>query len=80
MSPTYYTTPTACSCKDWQYRGRDRPCKHVRRLREAVETIKGQRDHNAALQAAQGAQRREDSFKSSAGRLEKAGLRGARDT
>ena len=52
----YYTTETACSCPDWQYRGRDRPCKHVERLRTALETVKGQREHNAALQAAQGAQ------------------------
>ena len=54
VSSNYYTTETACSCPDWQYRGRERACKHVRRLREAVETVEGQRRHNAALQGAPG--------------------------
>ena len=47
----YYTTETACSCPDWQYRGRDRPCKHVR---TAQDSARDRRDasgrHNAALQ------------------------------
>lgn len=42
MTARYYTTstPPACSCPDWQYRGSrtGRPCKHIRRLR-AAETL-----------------------------------------
>ena len=56
QSATYYTTETACSCPDWQYRGRERHCKHVRALRAASKLIDDQREHNAALQAARGAQ------------------------
>ena len=31
----YFTTVDACSCPDWRFRGRYRPCKHVKALREA---------------------------------------------
>ena len=36
----YFTSVDACSCPDWKFRGRFRPCKHVKALREAYETIK----------------------------------------
>ena len=35
----YYTTTEACSCPDFRYRGRLRPCKHIRRLRDAHALI-----------------------------------------
>ena len=48
----YYTTPQACSCPDHRFRGRERPCKHVKRLRAARRLIDNQREHNArTLQA-----------------------------
>lgn len=47
--PRYYTTVAACSCPDWQYRGRERACKHVLRLKEAVDLIDLQRHHNEGV-------------------------------
>ena len=49
--PRYRTTiePCACSCPDWQYRGRLRPCKHVSRLREAKNYVEAQTAVNAAF-------------------------------
>ena len=37
----YYTTadPPACSCPDFCHRGRERPCKHIRALRDALELV-----------------------------------------
>ena len=45
--PRYYTDESACSCLDWLYRGRIRPCKHVVRVREAVVRV---REANELLQ------------------------------
>ena len=47
--PRHYTTMDACSCPDWQYRGRERPCKHVKALRAAVDLIDSQRRHNEGV-------------------------------
>ena len=35
----YFTSLEACSCPDWHYRGRQRPCKHVRELRQALAVL-----------------------------------------
>ena len=35
----YFTDTNACSCPDFQYRGRERPCKHIRAYREALEIV-----------------------------------------
>ena len=35
----YFTSTEACSCPDWRFRGRQRPCKHVEALRQAVAVI-----------------------------------------
>ena len=37
----YFTTvsPPCCSCPDFRFRGRIRPCKHVAQLRAAYELI-----------------------------------------
>ena len=41
----YFTTPEACSCPDWKWRGskpgkyHGRPCKHMTALRRAVSLI-----------------------------------------
>ena len=37
----YFTTaePPCCNCPDWLYRGRERPCKHVKALQEAHALI-----------------------------------------
>lgn len=50
-SGTHWTSTVACNCPDWQYRGmRDRrPCKHVRRLQEALETLWEWKQGRAAL-------------------------------
>ena len=42
LPAAYFTTadPPGCSCLDWRYRPERRPCKHVKTLREAYETIK----------------------------------------
>ena len=45
-TPRYYSTPDACSCPDWQYRGRLRPCKHVRALRQAIDLVDRQYQYN----------------------------------
>ena len=42
----YFTTVDACSCLDWWYRGRLRPCKHVKALRGAVDLIESHRTFN----------------------------------
>ena len=42
----HFTTERGCSCPDWLYRPRKRPCKHVRRLVEARELIEAQQLHN----------------------------------
>ena len=47
--PRHYTTMDGCSCPDWQYRGRERPCKHVRRLRAAVDLIHSQKTYNRGV-------------------------------
>ena len=47
--PRYFTDEKACSCPDWQYRGRERPCKHVRRLRAADDLIHSQRTYNRGV-------------------------------
>lgn len=44
--PRYYTTERACSCPDWKFRGRSRPCKHVKALRKAGELVESQREFN----------------------------------
>ena len=36
----YDTTPQECSCPAWQFRPAERPCKHVRALREALEVVR----------------------------------------
>ena len=38
--PRHYTTMDGCSCPDSKYRPWRRPCKHVRRLRAAVDPDK----------------------------------------
>ena len=39
----HFTTinPSCCSCRDWEYRGSrtGRPCKHIRRLQEALALL-----------------------------------------
>ena len=35
----YFTDTEACSCPDFKYRGRLRPCKHIIELREAFDQI-----------------------------------------
>ena len=35
----YLTSTDTCSCPDFQYRGRERPCKHVVALVEAYRLI-----------------------------------------
>ena len=45
----YFTTVNSCSCKDWQYRGRCRPCKHVRALRAAYGLVAAQERHNMII-------------------------------
>ena len=49
MEIKYFTkvNPPCCSCPDWLYRGRIRPCKHVRRLRDAYALIASQDAKNA---------------------------------
>ena len=49
--PKYRTTiePDGCTCPDWQYRGRLRPCRHVNRLREAKNYVERQNAVNAAF-------------------------------
>ena len=37
----YFTTAQACSCPQWRFRPQQRPCKHVRRLREAEGLDRG---------------------------------------
>ena len=39
----YFTTTKACSCPDFRFRGRFRPCKHVKALREAQALITAQK-------------------------------------
>ena len=36
----YFTSLDACSCPDFRYRRRARPCKHVAALRDAYKLIK----------------------------------------
>ena len=46
IEPARYFTaanPPACSCPDFWYRGRERPCKHVRELRAAYGIIEANR-------------------------------------
>ena len=45
----YFTTisPPSCSCPDWHFRGRYRPCKHVKALREAEALVTAQNAKNA---------------------------------
>lgn len=45
-SARYYTTEHGCSCKAAQYRAKDGPCKHVRRLRNALAIVRTQQEHN----------------------------------
>ena len=45
----HYTTHVACSCADWQYRPRARPCKHVSGIRDAMALLRAQGDHNEGL-------------------------------
>ena len=45
----YFTSSEACSCPDWAYRGRYRPCKHIKALREALAVL----DANTAKWAMQ---------------------------
>ena len=46
IAPARYFTaanPPACSCPDFWYRGRERPCKHVHALRAVYGIIKANR-------------------------------------
>ena len=36
----YFTTTNACSCPDFRYRGRLRPCKHISALVDAYALIR----------------------------------------
>ena len=45
----YFTTVHGCSCADWRWRGRCRPCKHVRALRAAYELVAAQESHNMII-------------------------------
>ena len=33
------STPSGCRCPSWVFRPASRPCKHVRRLRDAIATL-----------------------------------------
>ena len=35
----YFTTVDRCSCPDFRFRGRQRPCKHVLALRTALDVL-----------------------------------------
>ena len=47
--PRHYTTEAACSCEHWRFRPWARPCKHVAGLREAMELLDLQRNHNEGV-------------------------------
>ena len=49
MEIKYFTTTRACSCPDWQYRGRYRPCKHIKALVAAYALIQAQNVKNTTL-------------------------------
>ena len=40
----YFTTTICCSCPDYYYRGRIRPCKHVVALRDAHQLLEAVRE------------------------------------
>ena len=47
-SVKYGTTPTGCWCPAWRYRPVARPCKHVKRLTDAISTL---REYRAVQEA-----------------------------
>lgn len=47
----YYTTTLACSCPDFFFRGRQRPCKHVVALRDAHALINAQEWYNELIES-----------------------------
>ena len=45
----YFTSTESCSCPDWRFRGRQRPCKHILRLREALDVLDANRRKWASI-------------------------------
>ena len=55
--PRHYSTTAACSCADWKYRPRARPCKHVKAIWQARDLIGAQGRFNEQLRESNGSSR-----------------------